>query len=565
MILENDDEDEEKNGEDGEEVYVEVPLNEEHLSRGVRFFAIVPRLSKEKKIFTITRVYKRCKVVYEFNGLHTYEGLLSNVKPIGSHQQNEGMQNADEQFQTILTVKDCGTADFNGEYYVDFAHENGFIQGKRCYRKKGTSDDAIESTIEWRVYAGASISRPRGSGSWNMTKNYGRNPYYATRITCFADSEKPPTTGWKVEGQVLNPPPKIEYEDIIVGEKVRIKNMGEEWDGVIGVYMGLDETSQNHIVNVNDVQSEEDHGTTVALNDMECLERTILLPRKIEIGDEVNVEIMPMVFVQGRVKSTKTTMTVNWGEDDENSNHIRQAELRRLLDSTSNADGGSSKEYHPFITATGRHLNEKEKEMDPEKRPLLMLMSTFNNHVESAKKYVLYEYSNSAKYKQPSEDSFPRGGITCVGCGGTVECTRVGALDKKDVDRFKKTHYVGKPWKSLLPCLQFSPRQLTLSRFSKKRVGPQNRSRKPKRRKLGSNTEDPDSQIMKLITTVFEEEKTDEMDIEDLCKTIKEKKEDICVDVLISLFKNSECSVVFGFWYAPHSRTVFKLGSNVLD
>ena len=63
----------------------------------------------------------------------------------------------------------------------------------------------------------------------------------------------------------------------------------------------------------------------------------------------------------------------------------------------------------------------------------------------------------------------PRGGIKCVGCGGLIRNSRFGNLSSKGVDRFKKSHGVGKKWGNVYPCIIWTPEQPTLSKWVVKR------------------------------------------------------------------------------------------------
>ena len=112
------------------------------------------------------------------------------------------MQDRGEPPQPILTVKDCGMIEFNGTYYIDTAHRNGFVKGKRCYRKNGTGDAwGSECTIEWSGFL---------DNRWYMTKNFSDEVYY--RVSSNAD--QPPTNGWEVRsGGGSGSPPQLVYEE----------------------------------------------------------------------------------------------------------------------------------------------------------------------------------------------------------------------------------------------------------------------------------------------------------------------------------------------------------------
>ena len=111
------------------------------------------------------------------------------------------MQDREEPPQPIFTVKDCGMAEFNGKYYVDTDHKDGFVNGKHCYRKNGVGDADSESTIEWYAYLG---------GTWYMTKNFKLSyRYYSVE----SDADQPPTSGWIIAEYGSGSPPQLVYEE----------------------------------------------------------------------------------------------------------------------------------------------------------------------------------------------------------------------------------------------------------------------------------------------------------------------------------------------------------------
>jgi len=116
-------------------------------------------------------------------------------------KQIKAMQDQEEPSKPIFTVKDCGMVEFNGKYYLDTAHNDGFKNGKRCYRKNGVGDAGSERTIEWKY-------NEFGGGYWYMAKNYGTSYYYHI----YSDAEQPPTSGWKVNFKGLGSPPQLMYE-----------------------------------------------------------------------------------------------------------------------------------------------------------------------------------------------------------------------------------------------------------------------------------------------------------------------------------------------------------------
>ena len=113
-------------------------------------------------------------------------------------KQIKEMQDREEPSEPIFTVKDCGMPEFNGKYYIDTAHNGGFMDGKHCYRKNGIGDAGGECTIEW-------FAR---SGSWYMTKNYDVRVYYIVK----SNADQPPTSGWEVRGFGMGSPPELVYE-----------------------------------------------------------------------------------------------------------------------------------------------------------------------------------------------------------------------------------------------------------------------------------------------------------------------------------------------------------------
>ena len=108
------------------------------------------------------------------------------------------MQDREEPSQRIFTVKGCGMAEFNGKYFVDTGHENGFMNGKRCYRRDGVGDAGSECTIYHN-----------GMGWWLMCENYSMfKVYYYVQ----SDADQPPTSGWDVGIHGSGSPPRLVYE-----------------------------------------------------------------------------------------------------------------------------------------------------------------------------------------------------------------------------------------------------------------------------------------------------------------------------------------------------------------
>ena len=81
-------------------------------------------------------------------------------------------------------------AEFNGKYFVDSAHGNGF------YRKDGVGDAGSECVVWYSDFL----------YQWLMGKEDGP-AYY------FVDSrgDLPPTTGWNVRHQGSGSPPQLVY------------------------------------------------------------------------------------------------------------------------------------------------------------------------------------------------------------------------------------------------------------------------------------------------------------------------------------------------------------------
>jgi len=100
-------------------------------------------------------------------------------------QQSTRMQDREESAVHVFTVKGCDVPEFNGNYFVDIAHNNGFQNGKRCYRKNGVGNAGSECTIYYASF-------PSVGGVWTITKNYGNLGYYEI----YSNSEQPPKTGW---------------------------------------------------------------------------------------------------------------------------------------------------------------------------------------------------------------------------------------------------------------------------------------------------------------------------------------------------------------------------------
>ena len=109
------------------------------------------------------------------------------------------MQDREEPTQPIFTVKDCGMTEFNGKYYVDTEHNDGFRMGKPCYRKDGVGDAGSECTVECYENFVA--------GYWCMTKNYGTS-YFSVK----SDADQPPTSGWGACRKRWGSPPQLVYE-----------------------------------------------------------------------------------------------------------------------------------------------------------------------------------------------------------------------------------------------------------------------------------------------------------------------------------------------------------------
>ena len=90
--------------------------------------------------------------------------------------------------------------EFNGKYFVDTDHKNGFMYGKRCYRRDGVGDAGSECTIYY--HSGAF------GGWWFISKNYGPFHY---RVK--SDADQPPTSGWVVVPPLgSGSPPQLVYE-----------------------------------------------------------------------------------------------------------------------------------------------------------------------------------------------------------------------------------------------------------------------------------------------------------------------------------------------------------------
>ena len=87
-------------------------------------------------------------------------------------------------------------AEFNGKYYLDTAHRNGFKYGKRCYRKDGVGDAGDDCTIQYG-----------GVGWWNMGKNYHGKLYYSVK----SDADQPLTSGWVIDSSGSGSPPQLVY------------------------------------------------------------------------------------------------------------------------------------------------------------------------------------------------------------------------------------------------------------------------------------------------------------------------------------------------------------------
>lgn len=112
------------------------------------------------------------------------------------------MQDLGSSFGPVFTVKGCGMAEFNGKYFLDTAHNDGFSNGEFCYRKNGVGDAGDECTVE-----------NDGSGVWYMTKNYKGTAANSLYYFAGSNSKQPPTNGWKVlDG--LGPPPQFVYEAV---------------------------------------------------------------------------------------------------------------------------------------------------------------------------------------------------------------------------------------------------------------------------------------------------------------------------------------------------------------
>ena len=88
-------------------------------------------------------------------------------------------------------------AEFNGKYFLDIAHENGYEYGKRCYRKDGVGDDGNDCTIYY------------GGGWWFMGKNYDGLLDYSVK----SDADEPPTSGWIVDSSGSGSPPQLVYAE----------------------------------------------------------------------------------------------------------------------------------------------------------------------------------------------------------------------------------------------------------------------------------------------------------------------------------------------------------------
>ena len=108
------------------------------------------------------------------------------------------MQDRKEPSQPIFTVKDCGCAEFNGKYFVDYGRVASSFSGKVSYRKNGAGDAESECTIEF------------GEGLWLMTKNYGSQKFYSAASATYTN--QPPTGGWKALIPGSAPPPQLVYE-----------------------------------------------------------------------------------------------------------------------------------------------------------------------------------------------------------------------------------------------------------------------------------------------------------------------------------------------------------------
>ena len=109
-------------------------------------------------------------------------------------QESKGMQDQENPFQHVFTVEGCGMTEFNGKYFVDTAHENGLVNGKRCYRRDGSSDGGSECTIWFK------------SNLWSMGKYYGSKYYFV-----ISGADIPPTSGWKKTSSGSVPPPQLVY------------------------------------------------------------------------------------------------------------------------------------------------------------------------------------------------------------------------------------------------------------------------------------------------------------------------------------------------------------------
>merc|ERR1719483_17752 len=107
------------------------------------------------------------------------------------------MQDREETSQYYFTVKGCGMDEFNGNFFVDIAHENGFRHGKRCFRKKSVGDAGSECVIY----------HYHGNGWWYMKKRYDGALYYSVK----SDADLPPTSGWMVNSEGSGSPPQLEY------------------------------------------------------------------------------------------------------------------------------------------------------------------------------------------------------------------------------------------------------------------------------------------------------------------------------------------------------------------
>jgi len=130
----------------------------------------------------------------------------------------------------MVTIQGCSMTEFNGKYVVDYTRNNGWENGKRCYRKKGIFSASNNCTIHYR---GDRFKY------WALCKNYQWPVYYRNDSV----ANQPPKGGWVPyqEKSRSTPNKTVKVKTVRtarVGSKKRVSSkqknqqIEDEWDAL---------------------------------------------------------------------------------------------------------------------------------------------------------------------------------------------------------------------------------------------------------------------------------------------------------------------------------------------